>query len=151
MLQVLMVGGTEDRALATTPASSASQLLDFALQPLAWQQEQMAVARVMPDAVLLPDGTVVSPCMLDMVRPCQGSCVAQKGLSVHGSLSHSSTEPCDHRRLSIHATRKLQLAHRACSCTGPVASMAVQAEPQPPALTVVPSRPPASHAAAACS
>ena len=61
LLQVLMVGGTENRAQATTPASSTSQLLDFALQPLAWQQEQMAVARVMPDAVLLPDGTVVSP------------------------------------------------------------------------------------------
>ena len=49
-----------DFALATTPSASTSQLLDFAVQPLAWVEEQMAAARVMPDAVLLPDGTVVS-------------------------------------------------------------------------------------------
>ena len=54
-----MVGGSADRALATTLAFSTSQLLDFAVQPLAWQEEQMAAARVMPDAILLPDGTVV--------------------------------------------------------------------------------------------
>ena len=55
-----MVGGTTDNAVATTPSLSTSQLLDFAVQPLAWVQEQMSAPRVMPDGVLLPDGTVVS-------------------------------------------------------------------------------------------
>ena len=53
------MGGTTDFAQAPTPALAVSYLLDFSQDVLTWQEEQMSAARVMPDAVLLPDGTVV--------------------------------------------------------------------------------------------
>ena len=58
-LQVLAVGGTTDFANPGTAAASTSYLLDFSLTPLHWITEDSGVPRVMPDAILLPDGTVV--------------------------------------------------------------------------------------------
>ena len=55
---MLVVGGNVDFAAAGTPAVAYSSLLDFGQAPLAWQREAMPTGRVMPDAVLLPDGTV---------------------------------------------------------------------------------------------
>ena len=54
-----MCGGNFNNADGGTQASASSFLLDFSRAPLAWQQEAQATPRVMPDAVLLPDGTVV--------------------------------------------------------------------------------------------
>ena len=55
-----MVGGTFDHAAPFTLASQASYLLDTTRRGgLTWQPEATATARVMPDAVLLPDGTVL--------------------------------------------------------------------------------------------
>jgi hypothetical protein len=52
-----VVGGSStDFAGADSPASNATYLLDFSVTPLVWRRENMATARVMPDAVLLPDG-----------------------------------------------------------------------------------------------
>ena len=56
--QVLIVGGTTDYANPGTTAAATSLLLDFSVQPLAWVTERTGVPRVMPDAVMLPDGTV---------------------------------------------------------------------------------------------
>ena len=57
--RVLAVGGSSvDRADGGTPASAATYLLDLSVTPLAWVNETMSAARVMPDTVLLPDGTV---------------------------------------------------------------------------------------------
>ena len=57
-MQVLVVGGNTDMATAGTPAVAYSLLMDFTQATLAWQREQMPIGRVMPDAVILPDGTV---------------------------------------------------------------------------------------------
>ena len=56
------MGGTFDRAQPGTLASQASYFLDFGRQNaggLAWQPEATAAPRVSPDALLLPDGTVL--------------------------------------------------------------------------------------------
>ena len=60
LLQILVVGGTFDHAAPFTLASQASYLLDVTRTGgLTWQPEATATPRVMPDAVLLPDGTVL--------------------------------------------------------------------------------------------
>lgn len=57
--RILVVGGSSANfAGPQTPATSATYLLDFAVQPLAWVREDMSSPRVMPDCVLLPDGNV---------------------------------------------------------------------------------------------
>jgi hypothetical protein len=62
--RVLLIGGggaaCPTPATATTPATNSCELLDLADSPLSWRQAAaMADPRVMPDAVLLPDGTVL--------------------------------------------------------------------------------------------
>ena len=52
------MGGTTDFAGPGTTAASTSFLLDFSVAPLAWVTEDSGIPRVMPDAILLPDGTV---------------------------------------------------------------------------------------------
>ena len=60
MLQILVVGGSFDNAAPSMLASQASYLLDLSRPGgLTWQPEATATPRVMPDAVLLPDGTVL--------------------------------------------------------------------------------------------
>jgi hypothetical protein len=55
--RILVVGGsTVNSAGPGTPASAATYLLDFSVSPLTWMREDMTTGRVMPDAVLLPDG-----------------------------------------------------------------------------------------------
>ncbi|HEX2170917.1 MAG TPA: galactose oxidase-like domain-containing protein [Dehalococcoidia bacterium] len=62
--RVLLIGGAgascPTPADPTTPATSTCELLDLAAEPLAWQPApSLLTPRVMPDAVLLPDGTVL--------------------------------------------------------------------------------------------
>ena len=57
--RILVVGGSSvDEAGAGTPASATTYFLDFSVTPLRWTTETMSAARVMPDTVLLPDGTL---------------------------------------------------------------------------------------------
>ena len=59
-VKVIVIGGsTKENADPFTPASNTVWTLDFTTAPkLAWTQETMSAARVMPDGVLLPDGSV---------------------------------------------------------------------------------------------
>jgi hypothetical protein len=62
--RVLLIGGggaaCPTPSTPTTPATNSCELLDLATSPLSWHQAAaMAQPRVMPDAVLLPDGTVL--------------------------------------------------------------------------------------------
>ncbi len=58
--QVMVFGGGGDPMSIRTPATNSCEILDLGATPLAWQlAEPMAHPRVMPDAVLLPDGSVL--------------------------------------------------------------------------------------------
>jgi hypothetical protein len=60
--RVLVVGGggaDPEQLTVSTPATKTVELLDLGAAPPAWRfTASMATSRVMPDAVLLPDGTV---------------------------------------------------------------------------------------------
>ena len=57
--RILVVGGSsKDQAGGGTPASQLTYLLDLTATNPTWTQETLSCPRVMPDAVLLPDGTV---------------------------------------------------------------------------------------------
>lgn len=59
--RVMMCGGGGPATVGMrTPATDTTEILDLSDQPPAWTPAaSMAAARVMPDAVLLPDGTVL--------------------------------------------------------------------------------------------
>ena len=57
--RILVVGGSsQDHAGGGTPASTHTYLLDLTASNPTWTQETLSCPRIMPDAVLLPDGTV---------------------------------------------------------------------------------------------
>ena len=57
--RVLVVGGSSvDQAGPDTAATANTYLLDLSIRPLNWTVDVMSVPRVMPDTVLLPDGTL---------------------------------------------------------------------------------------------
>jgi len=57
--RVLLIGGGNEPELLMTPASAGCEILDLGEPNPQWRQvASMAQPRVMPDAVLLPDGTV---------------------------------------------------------------------------------------------
>ena len=57
--RILVVGGSSaDQAGGGTPSTANAYLLDLSVQPLAWVMDTMSAARVMPNTVLLPDGTL---------------------------------------------------------------------------------------------
>ena len=60
-VKIIVIGGSsKENADPYTPASNLIWTLDFSTAPnLAWTQETMSAARVMPDGVLLPDGNVL--------------------------------------------------------------------------------------------
>jgi hypothetical protein len=58
--RVMMIGGGGAPVGRDTPATESCEVLDFGESPLVWKLlPPMSIARVMPDAVLLPDGTVM--------------------------------------------------------------------------------------------
>ena len=58
-VKILAIGGSAvDNANSTTPASNIVYTLDLSQAAPVWTQETMSAPRVMPDGVLLPDGTV---------------------------------------------------------------------------------------------
>jgi hypothetical protein len=57
---MLIGGGSRMNADENTPATDTCEILDFSINPLAWRYARsMPHPRVLPDAVLLPDGTVL--------------------------------------------------------------------------------------------
>ena len=59
--RILVVGGSSvDGANPGTPATPATYLLDFSIRPFAWVREDMSSPRIMPDAMLVPDGQFLS-------------------------------------------------------------------------------------------
>lgn len=59
--RVMMIGGGgPDPVSIRTPATNTCEILDTSVSPMSWQLvASMAQPRVMPDAVLLPDGNVL--------------------------------------------------------------------------------------------
>jgi hypothetical protein len=58
--RVLLLGGGGLPLAETSPAAKSCELLDLGAHPLGWREcAPMPNARVMPDAVLLPDGSVL--------------------------------------------------------------------------------------------
>ena len=59
--RVMMIGGSgPDLVAIRTPATNSCEILDTSISPMSWQlAASMDQPRVMPDAVLLPDGNVL--------------------------------------------------------------------------------------------
>ena len=59
--RVLLVGGGKEPQTPTTPANDECEMLDLGVPNPQWQKvASLARARVMPDVVLLPDGSVLA-------------------------------------------------------------------------------------------
>jgi hypothetical protein len=88
---VMMIGGGGPGAGLAEPATASAELLDTAAAPKRWRlTTSMAHRRVMPDAVLLPDGTVFV---------CNGSDQGQSDNSAapvfEAEIYHPDTETWD--------------------------------------------------------
>ncbi|KAK9809424.1 hypothetical protein WJX73_005866 [Symbiochloris irregularis] len=95
---VMVIGGSSaDSATKTTPASNQVFILNLANANPTWQPLTMSAARVMPDGVLLPDGTVciVNGCEVGVAGasvPGTGLCSSPTGKPQQAEIYNPATQ-----------------------------------------------------------